>query len=337
VPAPALTSEEVGAFLVQRHGGPVTSVEVLSGGFWSSAFAYRVDDRELVARFGPIRAGFEADQMAMAFDGPDLPVPAVLEIGDAFGGAYAISVRHHGRFLETVREDEASVAGPTLLRLLAALHAVAAPPGGPVAPQPSGATAGSTWRRWIVDALVDDPSRPVHGWRAALAEDAGLDRLFRSCESRIHDLVESCPERRDVVHGDLLHGNVLISEDAARVDAVFSWKCSTRGDFLYDTAWCTFWGPWHPGIAAADVWRRILAAPWALADPGALADAALRHHCYELQIGATHLGWNAWTGNAAELEATAAHTAMVLERVRWLGPVPDDCPRRSSQAVSHLR
>jgi hypothetical protein len=28
-------------------------------------------------------------------DGPDLPVPAVLETGDAFEGAYAISVRHH--------------------------------------------------------------------------------------------------------------------------------------------------------------------------------------------------------------------------------------------------
>jgi aminoglycoside phosphotransferase (APT) family kinase protein len=40
-----------------------------------------------------------------------------------------------------------------------------------------------------------------------------------------------------VLHGDLLHGNVLNSQDAKRITAVFSWKCSQRGDFLFDTAW----------------------------------------------------------------------------------------------------
>ena len=49
-------------------------------------------------------------------------------------------------------------------------------------------------------------------------------------------LAEACPERRDLVHGDLLHGNVLVSPDARRVQAVLSWKCSVRGDFLFDAA-----------------------------------------------------------------------------------------------------
>jgi hypothetical protein len=73
---------------------------------------------------------------------------------------------------------------------------------------------------------------------------------------------------------------VLVSLDAARVEAVLSWKCSVRGDFLYD--------------------------------------AAARHHCYELHIGFTHLGWNIWTGNQADLTATARRLAGVLER----GPLP---------------
>jgi Phosphotransferase enzyme family len=89
----------------------------------------------------------------------------------------------------------------------------------------------------------------------------------------------------DLVHGDLLHGNVLVSPDARRVEAVLSWKCSVRGDFLFDAAWCSFWAPWH--------------------------------HCYELHIGFTHLGWNVWTGNQADLAATARRLAEVLER----GPV----------------
>ena len=43
-------------------------------------------------------------------------------------------------------------------------------------------------------------------------------------------------------------------------------------------------------------------APWA------------RHHCYELHIGFTHLGWNIWTGNQADLAATARRLAEILER-----------------------
>ena len=301
------STDEVLAFLAGRHDGvPVRDLEALSGGFWSSAFAYRTaDGRELVARFGQLLDGFEADRRAMAYDGPDLPVPEVLEVGSAFDGSYAISVRHHGRFLEDVAPDEADVAGPTLVRLLGALHALGSDSSG---------TAPDAWRRFLVEGLVDDPARTVHGWRARLADDPALDRLFRACEARVAELAEACPERRDVVHGDLLHGNVLVSEDTRQVNAVFSWKCSVRGDFLFDTAWCTFWGHLHPGIAAIDVWRRVASSDWANADPSDLADAAVRHHCYELQIGASHLGWLTWTGDDVGRRALASHTSMLLER-----------------------
>ena len=303
-----LTTGEVAEFLRTRHTGEaITDVVAVSGGFWSSAFAYRAGGRELIARFGQIKDGFEADRRAMAHDGPDLPVPEVLEIGDAFDGAYALSARHHGRFLEDVTPDEADVVGPTIVRLLGALYdarwqgdVAAAPP--------------DAWRRFLLHGFVDDPAQRVSGWRARLAEDPDLDRLFVACERRVQELVDSCPERRDVVHGDLLHKNVLISDDATAVTAVFSWKCSEAGDYLFDTAWCTFWGHLHPGIAAADVWGRVVRSDWAAADPGALVDAEVRHHCYELQIGGSHLAWLAWTGEDERLRELAAHTAMLLER-----------------------
>src|SRR5712672_1332832 len=109
-----------------------------------------------------------------------------------------------------------------------------------------------TWRGWLSERLVDDPRREVHGWRAALAVRSGIDRVYRAAEARVRDLIEACPERRDLIHGDLLHANVLVAEDAGRPNAVFSWKRSLRGDFLFDTAWCTFCSAiWYPGIAAA--------------------------------------------------------------------------------------
>ena len=36
-------------------------------------------------------------------------------------------------------------------------------------------------------------------------------------------------------------------------------------------------------------------------DPDDLRDAEARHACYQLQIGAHHLGWNTWTGDDATL------------------------------------
>ena len=101
----------------------------------------------------------------------------------------------------------------------------------------------------------------MSGWRATLAADPELDDLYRRCEQRIGELLDACPERRDLVHSDLLHQNVLVSDDWSRVTAVFSWKCSVRGDFLFDVAWCTFWSAWHPGIAAIDLWGRTIADP----------------------------------------------------------------------------
>ena len=173
-----------------------------------------------------------------------------------------------------------------------------------------------TWRLWLRGGLVDNPDARVSGWRAKLASDSRLDALFRNCERRIEELLPLCPERRDLVHSDLLHQNVLVADDATRVTAIFSWKCSARGDFLFDVAWCTFWGPWHPGIAAADLWHRTLAA--GDLSENDLVNAASRHHCYELQIAASHLGWNAWTGDDEGLAAVADAAEATLER----GPLP---------------
>ena len=308
-----LSREEVIAFLGERPG-TVEDLEAVTGGAWSSAWAYRAGGEELVVRFGPEVAWYQADRLAMAFSGPDLPVPEVREVGTTPSGrAYAISVRHHGRFLEDTPAEQAGAIAPTLTRLLVALYRVPAAPDAPVLWHQAGPPAGS-WREFLLAGLADDPGNLVHGWSAALARDRDLAALSAAAAGRVRALAEACPERRDLVHGDLLHGNVLVSPDARRVEAVLSWKCSVRGDFLFDAAWCSFWAPFHPGIAAAGPLSGLLRVPAVRAGPGALLDAAARHHCYELHIGFTHLGWNIWTGNQAGLAATTRRLAEVLER-----------------------
>jgi hygromycin-B 4-O-kinase len=76
-------------FLAERYGPRAGSVAELGRGDWSRAFSFRLDNRDLVVRFGRHLKDFIADQKAMAFARPELPVPAVLEISEAQGGLYA--------------------------------------------------------------------------------------------------------------------------------------------------------------------------------------------------------------------------------------------------------
>jgi aminoglycoside phosphotransferase (APT) family kinase protein len=301
-------------FLAARYGA-VEEPQPLGGGFWSSAYAFTHAGRELVVRFGANKAWFEAERVAMAFASPGLPVPEVVDLGDAFDGAYAISARCHGINLEDVRPDQADAAGPVLASLLAALFRAPKRPDLPVGWHDRPVRRDLTWRGWLTERLVDDPRREVHGWRAILAGQGDLDRTYRAAEARVRDLIGTCPERRDLIHGDLLHANVLVAEDASRANAVFSWKSSVRGDFLFDTAWCTFCAAiWYPGIAATDPWALVRREPSIRADAEAWIDAAERHHCYELHIGLTAMAWNAWVDDAEALQQIARRLATVLER-----------------------
>lgn len=319
--------EQVADWLTWHHAAEVSDLTPLTGGFWSSAFAYRVGAADFVLRLSDMSEGFTIDAAAMRFRGPDLPIPEMVDTGEALGRNYAISKRHYGRFIETTSAAEGNATGNALATLLAALRAVpTALDDGVLWYDPK---ASISWRTWLGSGLVDNPDVRVSGWRARLAEIPRMDTLFKVCQARIYELLPACPERRDLIHGDLLHQNVLVSDDAARVTAVFSWKCSVYGDFLYDVAWCTFWSDWHPGIAAADLWQRTLSA--ADLNEADLQDAAVRHHCYELQIGASHLGWNAWTGNQQELEAVA----VALERTLANGPLPTHHAKDYSRWGSH--
>jgi aminoglycoside phosphotransferase (APT) family kinase protein len=109
------------------------------------------------------------------------------------------------------------------------------------------------------------------------------------------------------VHGDLLNRNVLVADDASKIEAVYSWKCSTRGDVLYDVAWCTFWSPWHAGIDALDLWSRVKTESWVG------EHAATRHHCYLLHIGLRNLASLTWSGNKDKRDEVAARTASLLD------------------------
>ena len=309
---PKPQAEQVAAWLARQHEGTITDFAPLKGGFWSSAFSYRVGNDELVLRLSEMSEGFASDKAAMQFASAQIPVPDVIAVGEGLGLHYAISRRHYGRFLESIAPHEAEAAGAALATLLQAMRQAEPARSDRVNWYAGADAANLSWHDWLKGGLGGNGEpAPNSGW-AKLAANPSLDALFKRCKSRIEGLLPACPERRDLIHGDLLYKNVLIAEDLSRVMAIFSWKCSALGDFLYDVAWCTLWGRWCPAIAQTNLWQRTLEAPDLSEDD--LRDAPLRHHCYELQIAASHLGWFAWTGEEKELAKLAGVVEQLLER-----------------------
>ena len=297
-------------FIAERYGpGAAASVAVLGGGDWSRAFSFRLDGRDLVVRFGRHQEDFLKDQKAMTFARPELPVPKVIEIGEAFGDFYVVSERHFGVFLETLDEHGWRTLLPALLRALDALREIQFPGGVDWMGDSDGSQMG--WQQWLVASLEDHSGGRVSGWRTALQKTPDIEKVFITGESVLRSLLFACPEIRCLLHRDLLNRNVLVAEDASKLEAVFDWGCSMAGDFLYEVAWLTFWAPWYPALEAID-FRRIIQDHYERI--GLMVehfDQRLR--CYELHIGLEHIAYATFTRRDEDQEAIAHRTVQILE------------------------
>ena len=109
---------------------------------------------------------------------------------------------------------------------------------------------------------------------------------------------------RHLLHADLLNRNVLVSDD--RLIAVIDWGCSMYGDFLYDLAWPSFWGPWYPAMRGIDFLQeaRRHYARIGLDVP----NFDLRVRCYKILIGLADEAYQAFKGRWSDLELTAKRT-----------------------------
>ncbi len=296
-------------FLRGRFGGDVEVGPDLPQGEWSRAYAFRHAGRELVVRFNPDRHTFDVDLLALRFASPALPIPAVFEVGEAEGAYYAISERAFGDFLEDLPPERMEAAAPSVLATLDALRT--ADTSGSTGLGPWDARGNGRHRDWREFLLAVDGGTPEafrSTWRGDLAASDLADRTFRRGMDELEALSGRCPNRRDLLHSDLLNRNVFVS--GARVSALIDWQCALYGDHLYELAWFTFWGPWHRGIAAAGLRERAL-DHWRAAGVD-LTDFDLRLRCYEVRIGVSHLIYNAWRRDLPNLEATARRTAQVL-------------------------
>lgn len=218
---PAVDPSDVDRFLRDRYEG-ADGVTLLKGGAWSTAFGFRLGEQSLVVRFGRHVEDYEKDRMASAWARLLLPIPAVLDVGEAFDGAFAVSERLDGQPLDAVPADRMPFAIESLIDTLRDLEHVALPGSG-YGPwrAPTGNASHQTWHDFLTSVPHRDSAR-IHGWRERLTALTDASLVFDRAQRLLEDLVHHCPDRRSVVHGDLLAGNVLVTTDD-RISAVLDW------------------------------------------------------------------------------------------------------------------
>lgn len=296
----------VRSFLVRRFHA-VDDLIAFRRGEWSSAFGFRSGGRELVVRFGLYGDDYAKDRRAAGWAGPDLPIPTVLDLGEAFDGFFAVSERAHGIELDSLDGTGFGRILPALFRALGALRQADLPGSGFGAWRPDdGSAAHATWQEFLLSVAHRDDVR-IRGWRVELSSVPGAVASFDTAYARLEELVTTCPDQRSVIHGDLLAGNVLV--DGARLTGVLDWGNSLVGDPLYDVAWLTFWAPWHPGLDPTRIRalaRELFGGP----------DLDERLRCYEVHIGLDAQQYNALTHRWSELDKSAARTLALVEASR---------------------
>ena len=157
---PQLDVEVVRAFLAGLLGTDVSAVEFIASGAWSRCFGFVHEGRNQVVRFGDHLEDFEKDRIAAGYREPNLPVPEISAVGEAFGGHYAIASRLYGKPLDQLGPAEWIAILPGLLRTLDSVREadISATTGYGIWNVGGGGSCES-WREFLLSAADDPPGQ----------------------------------------------------------------------------------------------------------------------------------------------------------------------------------
>jgi hygromycin-B 4-O-kinase len=303
-----LTAQQIKAFLGTQYKQEIDGVCRIGGGEWSQAFAFQCGGAEYVVRFGAHKEDFEKDHRVARFASPDLPVPKVTAIGEAFSGYFAISERVYGEMLDALDVEKMHRIVPAVFQTLDAMRTIDLSSTEGYGPwNASGNAPFHSWAEYLLSVETDDPSRRTHGWRDLLARSPVGDGAFQQAFARLKQLANRYAVERHMIHSDLLNSNVFIAQD--RISAVIDWGNAMYGDFLYDLAWFSFWAPWYPAMHGID-WEAQARQHFAFLD-FTVAHMEERLLCCKIHIGLDAQAYNAFRQRWDELGMNAKRTLVL--------------------------
>jgi len=290
---------------VQSRFPDATDVEALGAGEWSSAYSFGSGDQQYVLRLGSYLEDYQKDRAAMVFTGPDLPVPEIIELGDALNGVYAISVRAYGEPLDELGEAEFRRTLPSVFRMLDAMRLVdVSATSGYGLWRPDGSAPYTSWRKFLLDVRNGPTVSRIDGWLERLESVPAAMAVFEDGYRELERLAEGCPEERHLIHANIVGDNVRVSD--GQVSAVVDWGTAMYGDFLYDLGRLTFYTPWYPEMQPVEIIGEARTHHGSIGLE--VPDFEERVRMCQVHVGLDAQVYNAFTERWAELERAGERT-----------------------------
>lgn len=283
--------------LLAVHVGEVQGeVQMLTGGFFSRAYAARAGGADYVVRLNGAEhaaGSFAKDAYAFQhFASAALPIPRTLATGAVGADAFSITERMPGQILLACSDVERRAALPALLDTLDAIGSVDV-----CASRGAGDWGGDghgrypSWHAYLTTIIENDAEGYYANWHAFYDESFLEREVYEAVYQHMLTLLPYCPETRGLIHNDYWFMNVL--GEGERITGVIDWANALYGDPLYDIARLS-WG------SAAEGWWYADGAELLRARYGYLPNYEERLACYVCHIGLDDLRFYVKTGNRAQ-------------------------------------
>jgi hygromycin-B 4-O-kinase len=251
--------------------GDISDFAFIAQGEESQAYRFRCGDKAYVVRVNRGVEGFEKDVFAYRrFARPDLPIPEIIGIGPIDHHFFCISEKMPGVTLQDLGPEELPAVLEPTARVL---HAIAESDLGGMSGfgpfGPNGAGEYESWRHFL-NSIARDPRYDWAYVRRVLCANE-VEPLL----DRLSGLVEYCPEKRGLVHGDFGSNNVLTR--GSGITGVVDWSEASIGDPLYDLANIFFWRTWLDCMERQACYFEM--------HPSPTSNLSARLLCYQLRIG----------------------------------------------------
>jgi hygromycin-B 4-O-kinase len=249
---PVIEQEQILVLLGQHFSGPIINLEPLEGGQVARTFAFRSGEQDYILRLNsvdhmPISFAKEA-LLARTIASPQIPIPAVMQVGQWQHFYFAISHRVAGQMVTKLPVQEVEQLLPEVIAILYAIHQV------DVRQQKNfgifneqGVGLYPDWRSYLRQVMEEEEWDYFGKWHH-MFEDTFLERdFYEGLFERMVRLLDFCPPSinrgatRYLVHGNYSLRNILESE--GKITGVVDWLDAQYGDFVYDIAGLDFWIP----------------------------------------------------------------------------------------------
>lgn len=306
---PNISEQETNQFLKEILSNKASDLKLLSGGEWSQAYSFVLNDKKYVLRWCKSSETFEKDAFAARFSNDKMPIPKLLHLGKKFDTYYAVSEFATGNFIEKLSFSELKDTLPALFELLDSLRNTDnSKTSGYGGWDKDGKGGFKSWKEYLMDVGNDSKKSITHGWYKNLLNSELGTESFDKLYLKLRQLTDFCPEVRELIHSDLLNYNLIVKDN--KISAVIDWQCSLYGDSLYDIAWFAFYEPWYPQFEKLKLSQKLISHYKAHSTNK--ENIKERLICYQINIGLGSIVYNAFKKDWKEARDAELRTLKVV-------------------------